>query len=253
MANLPVAVQMFTLRDEAGADFAGTIRKVAEMGYDGVEFAGYGGLSAAEAKKLLDDCGLKPAGAHEGIERFEDSFEETVEFHKELGNKYVAIPFLGPDRWDKPGGWKELAAQMTEIGHKLREVGMQLCYHNHSFEFQKQDGQYGLDILYTNSDPQALMAELDTYWVQHGGEDPVAYIKKMHGRLPLLHLKDMAPGDDKAFAEVGEGILDIQGIVAAAKESGTKWIIVEQDSCPGPAIDSVKKSIDNLKKMGLAG
>ncbi len=252
MVKIPIGLQMFTLRDEAGKDFAGTLKSVSEIGYDGVELAGDGGLSAKELKKLLDGLGLACAGAHEGLEKLEASLGAVVDFHKELDSKYVVIPFLGEDRRRGAEGWKKTAGVMNEIGHKLREEGLQLCYHNHSFEFEKFDGQYGLDILYSNTDPKAVQAELDTYWVKHGGEDPIEYIHKLECRVPLIHLKDMAPTEDRTFAEVGEGILDIQGIFLAAEKAQACWMIVEQDTCQRPPLQSIKLSLDNLKKMELA-
>ncbi|MCC6485723.1 MAG: sugar phosphate isomerase/epimerase [Armatimonadetes bacterium] len=252
MVKIPIGLQMFTLRDEAGKDFAGTLKAVSEIGYDGVELAGDGGLSAKELKKLLDDLGLACAGAHEGLEKLETSLNAVVDFHKELNSKFIAIPFLGEERRKGAEGWKKTAGIMTEIGHKLREEGLQLCYHNHAFEFEKFDGQYALDILYENTDAEAVQAELDTYWVKYGGEDPIEYIEKLEHRVPLIHLKDMAATEDRTFAEVGEGTLDIQGIFNAAEKAHARWMIVEQDSCKRPPLESVKISLDNLKKMGLA-
>ncbi|MGQ9809083.1 MAG: sugar phosphate isomerase/epimerase family protein [Armatimonadota bacterium] len=252
MKRFPIAVQLYTLRDQTAADFPGTLREVARMGYDGVEFAGYGGLGAGELKSLLEELGLRCAGAHEGIERLEQALDEVIAFHRELGNRYVVVPWLGEDRWGGPDGWRKMGRQLGEFGGRLREAGLHLCYHNHSFEFQRFDGEYGLDILYASAPADALQAELDTYWVKHGGENPIAYIERYAGRIPLIHLKDMAAGEDRAFAEVGEGILDIPGIFRAAENAGTEWIIVEQDVCQRPPLESVQLSLENLRKMGLA-
>jgi len=252
MKQLPIALQMYTLRDDTQADFEGTFRKVAEVGYAGVEFAGYGNRSAAELRRMLDDLGLKCAASHEGIDGLEADLNAAIDFHKELGNRFVVIPWLGEDRRGGPDGWKKVAATCAEIGKKLNEAGLTLCYHNHSFEFERFGGEYGLDILYANAPASALKAELDTYWVKHGGEEPIAYINRYAGRVPLVHLKDMAAGEGREFAEVGEGILDIPGIVDAAVKAGSEWIIVEQDVCKRPPLESVRLSLDNLKKMGLA-
>ncbi len=252
MKRFPIAVQMYTLRDEAASDFRGTLEKVARMGYDGVEFAGFGGLEAEVLKGLLEGLGLRCAGAHEGMDRLEQSLDEVIAFHQRLGSRYVVVPWLGEDRWGGPEGWPGVGRMLAALGARLREAGLQLCYHNHSFEFQRFDGEYGLDLLYSSAPAEALQAELDTYWVKHGGEDPVAYIERYAGRVPLVHLKDMAPGEDRAFAEVGEGILDIPAIFEAADRAGTEWIIVEQDVCQRPPLESVRLSLENLRKMGLA-
>jgi len=249
---IPIALQMFTLRDQAAADFRGTLKSVAEIGYQGGEMAGTGGLSAKELRELADDLGLVIAAAHEGIDSLESDLNAVVDFHKEVGSRYVVVPWMPEDRRQGAQGWTATARQMSEIGAKLHAQGLQLCYHNHSFEFEKFNGEYGLDILYSNADAKNLQAELDTYWVAHGGEDPIAYINKYERRAPLIHLKDMAKTPDRTFAEVGEGILDIAGIYAAAQKAGSQWMIVEQDSCQRPPLESVKISLDNLKKMGLA-
>jgi sugar phosphate isomerase/epimerase len=112
------------------------------------------------------------------------------------------------------------------------------------------DGEYGLDILYANSDPRWVQAELDTYWIQHGGENPTAYIKKYEGRAPLIHIKDMANDAGRSFAEVGAGILDWPSIFHAAEAGGAVAYIVEQDTCPGDPLDSIRISIENLKQWG---
>jgi sugar phosphate isomerase/epimerase len=138
------------------------------------------------------------------------------------------------------------------MGEKCMAKGVQFGYHNHEHEFEKFDGEYGLDIIYRNSDPRMVFAEIDTYWAEHAGVDPVEYIKKYSGRCPLIHLKDMEAGEEKFFAEVGNGIMDMKGIVKAAKAAGAKWLIVEQDRCRRPAIESARMSFENLKKMDIA-
>lgn len=243
---------MYTVRDQAAADFPGTLEQVARTGYEGVELAGAGGLSAAQLARILGDLGIRCAGSHEGLDRLESDFNGVVDFQKEIGNRFVVIPWLAEDRRRGAAGWAETAGKMTEIGRKLKAEGLQLCYHNHSFEFEKFDGTYGLDMLYSTADADAVQAELDTYWVKHGGEDPVDYINRYSGRVPLVHVKDMEAGPDRAFAEVGEGILDIRGIFEASERAGAAWMIVEQDTCKRPPLESVKLSLDNIKKMGLA-
>ena len=249
MAKIPLAVQMYTLRNECGKDFPGTLKAVAEMGYDGVELAGTYGLSGKEVGALLDDLGLKRAGAHMGIDAFGDNFAKSVEDLKAMGTEFVTIPGLPGEMTENGDAWRKTAAKMNEIGLKLKKEGIQLSYHNHAHEFKTFDGEFGLDILYGNSQPEALHAQIDTYWVQYGGVDPVEYLKKVSNRLSLVHIKDMAKGEERTFTEIGNGILDWKGIFAVCEAAGAKWYIVEQDTCPGPAIDSVKISIENLKKM----
>ena len=245
-----VALQLYTLRDILNDDTAGVLRQVKEMGYEGVELAGYGSLSRDEFKSALDEVGLVVTSSHAGIERMETEFESVVDDAKTFGYSFVGVAYLDEARRGSKENWIATAQKFNEIGKRLRDdAGLTLFYHNHAFEFEEQfDGQYGLDILYQNSDAQFLQAELDTYWVQKGGASPTEYLKKYSGRTPLLHIKDMRTDGD--FAEVGTGVLDWTSIFAAAEAGGVTAYIVEQDTTPGNPLDSVRISIDNLKKMG---
>ncbi len=244
---------MYTLRDDMAKDFVGTLRKVAEIGYPGVQLSGnFGGLSGPEIKKVLADLNLKIAATHVGLEALEQDIKKVIDFNLGMGNVRVAIGALpGNYRHDKEG-YLAAAKILNKVGKELKENGIELGYHNHSFEFTKFDGQYAYDILFEATDPEFLKAEIDTYWVQHGGADPAEYIRKYAGRTTLLHLKDMAPGPERHFAEVGEGILDWDAIFAAASESACAWYLVEQDTCQRPPIESVRISFENLKKFGIA-
>jgi sugar phosphate isomerase/epimerase len=142
-----------------------------------------------------------------------------------------------------------LAGILDGIGAACSEKGMRLSYHNHSFEFVKFDGEYALDMLYANTSPENVLAEIDTYWVQHGGEDPAAYIRKYSGRGPILHVKDMADDEKKSFAEIGNGILDWHAIREASQQSGVEVYCVEQDVCPGDPLDSARISFQFMQKL----
>ncbi|HZN63901.1 MAG TPA: TIM barrel protein [Tepidisphaeraceae bacterium] len=134
---------------------------------------------------------------------------------------------------------------------EAQKRGHELAYHNHSFEFQKFDGKYGLDIIYENTAPHLVVAEIDVYWVKHGNVDPAEYVNKLGDRVRLLHLKDMGQGPEKRFAPVGTGVIDFKPILAAAEKHGIRWGIVEQDSTYGaPPLEQIKTSLANLKKLG---
>ncbi len=248
MAKIPVALQMYTVRDQTDIDFIGTYKKVAEIGYPGVEIAGTGGLSAAEMKALLDDCGFGRAGIHFGIEALESDLSAAIDYALGIDSKYITCPWMPEERRRDAEGWKATAKTLCQIGKKIAEAGLLFSYHNHSFEFQKFDGEYGLDILYANS-CNSLNAQIDTYWVKHGGEDPAAYIRKYAGRVPLVHIKDMSDDPEPTFTEIGNGILDWPSIFAAGEAAGTQWFIVEQDTCKGPSLESAKISFENLKTL----
>lgn len=249
MAKIPIALQMYTLRNECAKDFVGTLKEVAKIGYAGVELAGTYGLSMKEVAKVLDDLGLKRAGGHVGVEPLEKDLAKVIDDYRTLGSAFITIPGLPASYTESGEAWKRTAGILNEIGTKLIQAGIQLSYHNHNREFQLFNGKYALDILYDNSAPKALHAEIDTYWVQYANVDPVAYMRKVKDRLSLVHIKDMADDEKRSFAEIGNGILDWDGIFAVANEARSKWLIVEQDSCARPPIESVGISFQNLKKM----
>ena len=252
--TIPLAVQLYTLRDQIAQDFAGTVKQVAQIGYAGVEMAGYGNLkTAAEAKRALDDVGLKIVGTHVGIEALEKDINRVFDEQHALNSPTVIIPWMPEQRRADAAGWKRAAQSLSPIGAQCRERGLELCYHHHSFEFQRFNGKSGMDILLENAEPGLVKIELDVYWLKHGGEDPVRFIQRVGGRAPLVHLKDMAAGPERRFAPVGAGTLDFKSILAAMRESGARWGIVEQDQCyDTPPIEAVRTSFENLRKHALA-
>jgi sugar phosphate isomerase/epimerase len=252
--TIPLAVQLYTLRDQIAQDFAGTVEQVAQVGYAGVEMAGYGNLrTAAEAKRALDDVGLKIVGTHVGIESLENDITRVFDEQHALNSPTIIIPWMPEERRADAAGWKRAAQSLNPIGAKCRERGLELCYHHHSFEFQEHNGKTGMDILLENAEPGLVKIELDVYWLKHGGEDPVTFVQRVGGRAPLVHLKDMAAGPERRFAPVGAGTLDFKSIVAAMRASGARWGIVEQDQCyDTPPIEAVRISYENLRRIGAA-
>ena len=272
MVAMPLAVQLYTLRDLTKSDFAAVATELARMGYAGVELAGYGNLqSAAEVRRVLDDHGLRVAGSHAPIEALERDLGRVLDDNAVLGNRNVVCPFLPEDRRRTADDWMKIAATFNRIGGECRARGFEFAYHNHSFEFQKftlcdpietaaeanpptdsaQLESTGLELLFRHTDPALVRAELDVYWVQHGGQDPIVWIKKLGGRCLLLHLKDMAEGGEKKFAPVGTGVLDFNEILKAARDAGVKWGIVEQDvTYDTPPLAAVRTSFENLRRLG---
>jgi sugar phosphate isomerase/epimerase len=252
MARIPVALQMYTVRDDAARDFTGTLKLVAEMGYAGVELAGTGGLTAADLKRSLADLGLEVAGSHVALPQLEGELDAALDYYSELGAKHIACPWLPEDRRSEEG-YRRLADTLNNAGAKARERGIQLCYHNHDFEFKEYHGRTGFNILFGATDPELVKVELDTYWVQFAGTDPADLIRRFAGRIPLVHLKDMTGDESPTFAEVGEGRMDFHAIFQACEESGgVAWYIVEQDKCARPPLESARISLDNLRKWGKA-
>ena len=249
MKNFPVALQLYSVRNDMAADFEGTLRKVKALGYDGVEFAGLFDHSAAEIKKMCQEIGLVPISAHVPfVDMIADP--DLLKVYHEIGCKYVVIPYLTPEYRPGQPGFQQVIDGAKMLGEKANALGMKLCYHNHDFEFTKIDGEYALDILYKEVPADLLQPQLDVCWVNVGGENPVDYIHKYAGRIEILHLKDFAGSksenmyaligiddgkqketkDNKfEFRPVGMGLQDMPAILAAAAEVGTKWVVVEQD------------------------
>jgi len=247
MNKISVGLQLYTVRDECAKDFAGTLKKVAEIGYKGVELAGTHSLSGTEIKKMLDDLGLKCVGNHMSVER---DLKKTIDLNTELGCSYVWGPCIPGDKLPKDEAeCIAMAAYANKVGAELKEGGIHLYYHNHSGEFKKIKGKYILDWLYENTDPELLLAQIDVMWAQYADIDPASYIRKYAGRCPLIHIKDMDA--NRSFTEVGEGILDFNSIFSVCDESGVKWYIVEQDVCKRPAIESARMSFEYFKSRGM--
>ena len=251
MNSIPISVQLYTLRDLVAKDFAGNVQRVAGMGYSGVELAGYGNLKTpAEVKRVLDDLGLIVSGAHATIESLEDDLSRVLDAQQTLGNRHLICPWMPEPRRKDADGWKAVAGSLNRIGQACAGHGIEFAYHNHAFEFQEFDGKPALDLLFENTDPRFVKAELDVYWIQHGGHDPVTYINKLRGRTILLHLKDMASGPDKKFAPIGTGILDFKSILNVARDVGVRWGVVEQDQTyDTPPLEAVRTSLENLKTI----
>ncbi|NLY51652.1 MAG: sugar phosphate isomerase/epimerase [Firmicutes bacterium] len=247
--SIPIGLQLYSLREAAAQDFAGVLKTVAAMGYQGVEFAGYGGLKASELKTILGDLGLEAVGSHVGFQQLDQELTQVIDFNLELGNHYIICP--APPREliadSNVDDWRAFAEKMTEIGMKVKEQGLQLGYHNHAWEFKTFDGDYALDIFYANVDRDLVIAEIDLGWTFHAGVDPVAYMQRHKSRCPLVHVKDFKQGGPQT--EVGTGDIDLAGIAAAAPKVGVQWFIIETEEYNMDPKDSVRVGLENLKAV----
>ena len=274
--NLPVALQLYSVRGDMEQDFKGTLQKVKALGYDGVEFAGLFNQAPEQINAWCKEIGLVPISAHVPLADMLADVDKVIADYKAVGCEYIVVPYVTEER--RPGG--ELFFQMVDeiraIGEKCKAAGLVLLYHNHDFEFKKlESGEYGLDYLYANVSSDLLQTELDQCWVKYSGIEPVDYLKKYTGRAPVVHLKDFhiegkQEGDPYAliglaesnakktsafeFRPVGHGVQDVPSIIAAAKEAGSKWLVVEQDqpsaSLGKTAFECVAMSMDYLKSIG---
>lgn len=247
MKNIPVAVQMYTLREESEKDFAGTLKKVAELGFDGVEFAGYGGLSAKEVKALLDDLGLRAAASHVPLEQLENNLPQVIEDIKILGSKYIVCPYLMPDRRSEQD-YQALITLLNQAGETCQREGITLCYHNHDFELARlSDGRMALEAIFDDTNIANVKAEFDIYWLTKAGEKPIEWINRYKNRTPLIHLKDMTTDAEQFFAELGTGGVDLEAVLNMGEEAGVEWWVVEQDMSRRTPLESIEISINYLK------
>lgn len=277
MSKLPVALQLYTVRDVAQDDFFGVLKQVKDMGYDYVEFtADFFGHTAVEIRAELDRLGLKAISAHVSIDLMLDDLDKVIRDFGTLGCQYIAVPWLDDARRPGTPAWPGVVEQIKKIGEALAKTGIALLYHNHDFEFVKIDGEYALDLLY--SAIPTLGAEIDTCWVKVAGVDPADYVLKYTNRCPVVHLKDFvmsgferpkklyaligADGKDDSdaaggessfdFRPVGYGVQDFPPILDASVKAGAKYVVVEQDrSSQRPSLEAAKLSRDYLKTLGF--
>ena len=243
-----IAAQLYTLRDflKTPADVATTLKKVKQIGFEAVQASGIGPIDTKELSKMIEGEGLVCCATHEGGKDILETPEKVVEKLNILNCKYTAYPWPHTNPTSE-ADYIALAKALDKAGEVLAKGGKVLTYHNHSIEFEKFNGRVALDILYSESKPENLQGEIDTYWVQHGGHNPVDWIKKLKNRLPLLHLKEYGIiNREVKMLEIGNGNLDWKGIIKAGKAAGTKWFIIEQDVCRIDPFESLKIGLEYL-------
>lgn len=271
MRRLPVALQVYSVRDEAEKDFSGTMRQVRAMGYDGIELAGLYGNSPERIRDILHEIGLPAISAHVPYADLAGAPEETIAQYVTIGCQYIAVPYLTEEYRPGTERFPEVVENIRKIGEACRRRHVVLLYHNHDFEFGRTgDGRYALDYLYDTVPAELLQTEIDTCWAKVSGVDPAGYIRRYKGRSPVVHLKDFTGGKSDgmyqligradsgrkaegtfAFAAVGYGKQDFPSILEASVEAGAKWVVVEQDQHYGnTAMEDSRLSREYLKKLG---
>ncbi len=257
--GLPIGMIVYTVRDECEKDLEGTLHKVAQIGYKEVEmYPPFFGKKPAEVRRILNENGLVCPSAHWNAADQASEWEKQVEDARTIGLKYMisTIPLSKPATLDD---FKHGAELLNRNGEKCRKAGIQIAYHNHHFEFKTYNGVVAYDELLRGTDSNLVEMEMDCFWVNFAGRDPVEYFNKYPGRFALLHIKDLKPGHtpstDKVvgqpFTEVGRGVIDWKRIFAAAPKGGLKHYFVEQDTCDRPPLESLKISYDYLKALAV--
>ncbi len=245
-----VAAQLYTVREhcQTAATLAASLRQIRAIGYQAVQVSGIGPILSTEVARILDSEGLVCAAIHEPGTTLFPQTDAVIERLHTLRCQHVAYPYPRDIDLASPDAVLALCRDLDTAGQRLRAAGARLSYHNHSIEFLPLAGTTVLDFIFKHTDALTLGAELDTYWVQHGGGDVVAWCRRLRGRLPILHLKDYTIRPDKTpiYTEIGRGNLDFPRICAEAEASGCEWFIVEQDTCPGDPFASLKISYDHI-------
>lgn len=247
-----VAAQLYTVREflKTPEEIGRTLKKVKEIGYDAVQASGLGPIEPKELKRLADEAEVKICASHISYDRLKGELDAVIEEHKIWDCKYVGLGMMPQKFWGSWEGYIAFAKEFNEIARKIYSHGLKFIYHNHNVEFERFGDQTGLDLLLLNTDPETFGFELDTYWVQAGGANPAEWIKKVEGRMDVVHFKDMAVnGWNPVFAEIGEGNLNWRAIIDVCRETGVKWYAVEQDVCRRDPFESLQISFDYLKKF----
>ena len=264
-AKGPIGLQLYTVREAMQKDPAGTLAKVARLGYKSVEGASYVGtelfygMNAAAFSKLLKQNGLIIPSSHyrlgEDKEKGQDvkgtllhGWDKAVDDAAAAGIKYMVCAWLSEQERGNIDHYKYIAEQLNKAGQRCKKSGIQLCYHNHDFEFDAQGGTLPYDILLNLTDKNLVKMELDLYWVSKAGKDPLALFNQHPGRFPLWHVKDMDNTARHAFTEVGNGVINFKKLFTQADKAGLKYFFVEQDQTPGDPFDSIAKSVNYIKK-----
>ena len=260
-----IGLQLYTVRDAMQKDPAGTLAQVAKLGYNSLEGATYTGtqkfygMEPAAFAQVLKQNGLIMPSSHYMLGEQENNGQQTqgtilhgwdkaVDDAAQVGIKYMVCAYLFEGERGNLDHYKLLAERLNKAGERCKKAGIQLCYHNHDFEFAALEGKMPYDLLLSQTDKNLVKMELDLYWASKAGHDPVALFKANPGRFPLWHVKDMDKTEKHDFTEVGNGSIDFKRIFAQAKLAGLQYFFVEQDKTPGEPMDSIKQSISYIKK-----
>ena len=251
-----IGAQLYTVRDfmKTIEEFEQTCCRIHDIGYQIVQISGTN-LKADEMKTILDKSHLEVVTTHRSFEGFLDNLDEIIAYNQTLGCKLCGIGSMPWEIRANPQAVNQFMKDADRVSKELKQAGMLFGYHHHSFEFAKLDGVRVMDRLIHETDPEAFFFIVDTYWLQVGGVSPADFISGLGKRAMAIHFKDLRINPEKDFAqemaEGGEGNLDWDAIVSACQKAGTKWALVEQDTCPGDPFQSLKNSYEYLKNKGF--
>ncbi|TCP29476.1 sugar phosphate isomerase/epimerase [Scopulibacillus darangshiensis] len=246
-----VGLQLFSVWKDAEKDFLNTIERVADLGYESIQFAGFYDTPIEDVADLMERKGITAAGAHVPIEQLQGEALDRVLFeHEKLGNQLIICPALPKHMRDSEDAWRKSAELFNDIGQRCKEEGFTFGYHNHDFEFEEVNGQTGFELIFKNTDPDIVKMELDCYWASYSGVDPYSIITEYKDRCLSLHVKDIKTvGEKTVSTEISKGELPLQQLIEEAMKHGTEWFIVEQEDFEGDPYESLGVSASNLSDL----
>jgi len=249
MARIPVAVQLYSVREDAKNDLAGVLKAIAKMGYDGVEFAGFYGHDAKSVKSMLDENGLKAAGAHVGITTLMgDELQRSIEFHATIGNRFLIVPGLDESYTNTRAGWLKAANILNDVSKKLAPHEMKTGYHNHWIEFKPLEGELPWDTFFGNTDKDVIM-QFDTGNALLAQAPAAPFIERYPGRALSVHLKEHSESNKTAL--IGDGDVPWSTVLPLCESiGGTQWYVVEQESYAYPPMECIDRCLQNVRKLG---
>jgi sugar phosphate isomerase/epimerase len=244
-----VGIQLYSVRKEMLADAVGTLKQLAKIGYKELESArsekgNYYGLQPTEIKKIVTDLGMTLRSGHVHIDK---DWQRSIDSAAEAGQAYLVCSSL-PTNGQTVANYKKVADAFSKAAEDCKKSNIIFGYHNHDYEFEKENGKVLYDVLLENTDSNLVTMELDLGWVVASGNDPLIYFEKYPGRFPLWHLKDMDTTKMQS-TELGKGKVKVAELLKNAKKSGAKYIFVEQEEYASTALESMKFDFDYLQKL----
>jgi sugar phosphate isomerase/epimerase len=243
-----ISLQLYTVREETARDMPGTLRRISEIGYPAVEFAGFGGENAEDLSNILYDLGLRASGAHVPFHSWETDPGSVITDMHTLDCAHAILPMAPPDQHRDETAVARLAGSLNRWGDLCRQEGVTFSYHNHDFEFAPLDGTTMWEVLVRETDPELVYFELDLYWVRYGGANPETLLREVADRVSLVHVKDMASDEQRSDLPVGEGIMPWTSLLEAADVAEVEWYVAEQDN-PRDALEDVRISLQYMREL----
>jgi sugar phosphate isomerase/epimerase len=244
-----IALQLYTVREQADRDLEDTIRRVGALGYDGVELFGLHGHTPGQVRGWLDAAGLAAAGRHASLEAFEDELDRLAAELATLGTNRAAQSWVDPEELRAPG---TLLARMEAVARAARDVGVRFGFHNHWAEVAPVDGAGTFLDRLRELPADLLWLELDLGWIWHGGGDPIAELEASAGRCPVVHVKDYTGRDGRDDVPVGDGVVGYDRVIPAALAAGVEWLVVEEDEVGPRPFEAVDRSLHAVRRFAEA-